>query len=241
VTDVAAVAAAIDETFRGAMRTCGIRGGPALRERHPAGFAAMLVEFRTALAGPDGCVSMADFAEVIRYRDPVEEKAGLVAAVERGSILRGPDGAFRATSAGRDFLTDLYASQASVLATLWSDAGATLSRVAGTLADLVAAAATRSDRPGCFHAMEPAFEPPGIGACVLVLNRLSALRYARSDAHAAAWRAAGLSAAEMVALQEAGGPDRDRIEMRTNELTAPVFAGADLERLTTDLRSLPLE
>jgi hypothetical protein len=45
----------------------------------------------------------------------------------------------------------------------------------------------------------------------------------------------------MVALQEAGGLDRDRIEARTNELIEPVFAGADLERLTADLRSLPLE
>jgi len=40
----------------------------------------------------------------------------------------------------------------------------------------------------------------------------------------AAWREAGLTAVEMLAVQEAGGPRRDAIEARTNEIAAPIFA-----------------
>jgi hypothetical protein len=72
--------------------------------------------------------------------------------------------------------------------------------------------------------MTPNHEPLGTATSVLLLNRLSALRYHRSDAHAAAWREAGRTAREMLALQEAGGPERDAIEARTNEIAAPIFA-----------------
>ncbi|MFD2356943.1 hypothetical protein ACFSTC_58395 [Nonomuraea ferruginea] len=66
--------------------------------------------------------------------------------------------------------------------------------------------------------MAPPYEPEGAPAGLLLFNRLAALRYARADAHAAAWQAAGLTAAEVVALEP--GPLRERIEAGTNRRAA---------------------
>ena len=63
---------------------------------------------------------------------------------------------------------------------------------------------------GAFATMTPNYEPVGLTAPVRLLNQLSAMRYHRSDAHAVAWRAAGLTAPEMVAIQAAGGARRCR-------------------------------
>ncbi len=240
MTSVPVAAAAIDATFRNAMRVCGVRGGPGLRERHPPKFAVILVDFRTSLAWPERWISRSDFAEVSRYQRVEDSEGSLAGAVERGALEQDSSGAFRASAAGHAFIDDLYATQDRILGELWAGEVGTVRRLARVLADLVAAAARAAVEPGCFHAMEPAFEPAGIDPGVLVLNRLSALRYARSDAHAAAWRAAGLTAAQMVELQSVGGDRRDAIEERTNELVAPVFAGVDLAALVDDLNRLPL-
>jgi len=225
VAYAAAAGAAIDRTFRAAMRHCGRRGGPGLRERHGPGMGEVLIDFRTTLARPDGAVTAAQFAEVTRYLGATDAEASLVAAVERGAITRATDGTISAAAAGRAFLADVYKAQAVALDEAWAAHGSTVTAAAGSAGALVAAASTAPIYPaGAFAAMTPNHEPAGAPPSVLLLNRLSALRYHRSDAHAAAWREAGLTAATMVDLQEAGGPERDAIEERTDELAAPIFA-----------------
>ncbi len=78
------------------------------------------------------------------------------------------------------------------------------------------------------------------GAELALLNQLSSLRYHRADAHAAAWREDGRTAAEMGALP--AGEARDAIEYRTNELAATAWSGCDVgqrARLRDALAELP--
>jgi hypothetical protein len=81
--------------------------------------------------------------------------------------------------------------------------------VSGRSADAVGSA---------FAVVVPLYEPQDAPPGVLLFNRLAALRYHRADAHAAAWQAAGLSVAEIVALKP--GPARERLESRTNQRAA---------------------
>ena len=254
--------AEIDGTFRAAMAAAGRRGGPRLRQRHGTGF-GVLIEFRTSLASPTGAVTPRCLAETMRYRDPATSSDDLATAVRDGWITRDADGTVRATARGHAFLDDLYAAQADALGVLWNGHEATVSRLAMRTAEIVDAAARAPVMAeGSFAAMTPTYEPVGTPDTVLLLNRLSALRYHRSDAHATAWRTAGLTAAEMVALQElvalrhdaggagrgagdarrdAGGARRDAIEAHTDRLAAAPFRvvpAAERLRFVENLRSL---
>jgi len=72
-----------------------------------------------------------------------------------------------------------------------------------------------------FAAVVPVYEPPGASAALRVSTRLGALRHHRSDAHQAAWKGAGLTLAELLAL--ADGPQRLAIEDETNRRDAPIY------------------
>jgi hypothetical protein len=89
-----------------------------------------------------------------------------------------------------------------------------------------------------FHVMAPPYEA-GAGPGAVLLNRMGTLRHHRADAHAAAWQAAGLTAAQIVAL--AAGPARAAIETETNRRAAPPFAvltPAERTALLADLSAL---
>ncbi len=243
VAFVAAAGAEIDRLFRAAMGACARSGGAALRSRYGAGYGELLIDFRTVLAAPDGIVTTAAFAEVMRYHDSADVESSIRRAQDRGALIRD-DGQIRATVAGHAFFDDLYAAQADALGSLWADADESLARLTAITGDIVVAASLDPLLPvGAFTAMTPNYEPVGTPATVLLLNRLSALRYHRSDAHAIAWRSAGLSATEMVAIQESGGSQRDAIEARTNEIAAAPFRilAEDRRRIfLADLRSMPV-
>ena len=241
---VAAAGAEIDRLFRAAMGACARSGGAALRDRYGAGYGELLIDFRTVLAAPDGSVTAAAFAEVMRYHDPADIESSIRRAEERGAVIRDDDGQIRATPTAHDFLDDLYAAQADTLGSLWPAAYRPLARLTAITGEIVDAASRHPLLPvGAFTAMTPNYEPVGTPATVLLLNRLSALRYHRSDAHAIAWRSAGLSATEMVAIQESGGSHRDAIEARTNEIAAAPFRILAEDRRASflaDLRSMPV-
>jgi hypothetical protein len=67
----------------------------------------------------------------------------------------------------------------------------------------------------------------------VLLNRLSTMRYHRADAHAAAWQAAGWTAAEVAAMPwgTEWSDARVAIERDTNVRAAPPYAA-----LTADER-----
>ena len=241
---VAAAGAEIDRLFRAAMEACARSGGAALRDRYGAGYGELLIDFRTVLAAPHGIVTAAAIAEVMRYHDSADVESSIRRAEDRGAVIRDDAGQIRATPAGRAFFDDLYAAQADALGSLWAEADESLARLTAITGELVVAASLDPLLAvGAFTAMTPNYEPIGTPATVLLLNRLSALRYHRSDAHAIAWRSVGLSATEMVAIQGLGGSRRDAIEARTNEIAAAPFRilAEDRRRiLLADLRSMPV-
>ncbi|HZD97827.1 MAG TPA: hypothetical protein VE132_06665 [Micromonosporaceae bacterium] len=241
---VAAAGAEIDRLFRAAMEACARSGGAALRDRYGAGYGELLIDFRSVLAAPDGIVTAAELAEVMRYHDQAEIEVSIRRAEGRGAVIRDDHGQIRATPTGHAFFDDLYATQADALNSLWADADEPLARLTAITGEIVVAASLNPLLPvGAFTAMTPNYEPVGTPASVLLLNRLSALRYHRSDAHAIAWRSAGLSATEMVAIQESSGSQRDAIEARTNEIAAAPFRILAENRraaFLADLRSMPV-
>jgi hypothetical protein len=72
------------------------------------------------------------------------------------------------------------------------------------------------------------------------VEALTPLRFHRSDAHAAAWRAEGLTADEIRDLGP--GPQRERIEAETNRRAAAPYAVLSAEErfiLLSGLGALP--
>jgi hypothetical protein len=243
----ALVAPAIDRVFRDSMLAARERGGRDLVARHGGSEAVgFLIEFRTALAWPDRVVRSADFEAVLRYRDVAAARQKLAMAAELGTIELTPEGDVRATARGREFLDALYNHHAATMAQLVDEPSARVGRVVEALGVVLATIAsaptpTRREQLGsAFAAMAPPFEPTAASPGLLLLNRLGTLRYHRADAHAAAWRAAGLNAAQIVAL--APGAARDAVEAETNHRAAPPFAALsapDRLSLLADLAALP--
>jgi hypothetical protein len=239
------------------MRECGQRTGRSLTERHGRGAGVLTIDLRTVLIDPDRSVSAADLAELTRYQDPASVATMIDEVAARGMIVVDATGAIRGTDRCRAFLRDVYAGQAEVLADYWSPAAvAALTPVLGDLVraalakaglavDPASAGDDRADYPlagpgggSALGATSPPAEPNGTPDAVLLLNRLSTMRYHRSDAHAAAWREAGLTAPEMIERQARGGPERDTIERRTTELAAAPYRSVDLPGLIFQLSAI---
>jgi hypothetical protein len=145
--------------------------------------------------------------------------------VAAGTLERVDGGGFRATEPGHRFLAELYEHRAATTTGLWRDEPDRVVRLNGVLQRVLEVAAGGD----AYAAMAPPFEPPAAAPGLLLLHRLSSLRYHRADAHAAAWAAAGLTAAQIVAMTT--GPQRDAIEAETNRLAGPPY-----EVLTPDER-----
>jgi hypothetical protein len=233
------VAPAIDRVFRRGMAAGRERGGRELVARHGGSErVGVLIEFRTSLAWPGRVVEPAQLAAIVRYRDLDEAQRHIDGHVQRGTLERTGDGGFRATSAGQGFLVELYGQQAEAMADHWRDDLDRVGRLNGVLHRLLqAATVTGGD---AFAAMAPAFEPDGAAPGLLLLNRLSCLRYHRADAHAAAWVAAGLTGPQIVALR--WGRERELIEAETDRRAAPpyeVLAPEERIGMLADLAALP--
>lgn len=224
----ATIATQIDRVFIAGMAHSREGGGRDLVRAHggPA-CVGSLIEFRTSLAWPGRVVTWPQFAAVTRYRDQAEVRGLIDANAGSGHLAVGAEG-FRATDAGLAFLTALYDQQGDVLARTWGGVD-DLAALAGTALD--AAAATGG---AAFAAMAPPYEPPGSPAALLLNNRLGTLRYHRADAHAAAWTAAGHTAASIQTL--ASGAARAEVEAATNRRAAAPF-----EALTADARRALLD
>ncbi|WP_052424029.1 hypothetical protein [Nonomuraea candida] len=158
-----------------------------------------------------------DLAVVYRYGDPAGREPSLREHLSQGALEEDREGGLRLTAAGLAFVHRLYDLHAAAAERVW--AGNDLPGLA-ELAGRVLGAADRLPG-GALELMAPPYEPEGAGAGLLLFNRLAALRYHRADAHAAAWRAAGLTAAGIVAL--AGGPVREGIEAETNRRDAMAY------------------
>ncbi|MEU4235044.1 hypothetical protein AB0F17_63155 [Nonomuraea sp. NPDC026600] len=172
-------------------------------------------------------------ATIYRYGDAASLDAEIRDHLDQGTLEEDGDGALRPTAKALTFIDGLYAVHAATTERIWAGHDLqTLADLAGRVVDAAGGdfgADSGGEPGGAFAAMAPPYEPAGTPAGVLLFNRLAALRYHRADAHAAAWRAAGLTAAEIVALRP--GPVRDRIERETNRrAAAPYGAITEHER-----------
>jgi hypothetical protein len=233
----ALVAPAVSRVFADGMAVARVGGGRDLVQRHGPG-AGSLIEFRTSLARPGRRITPEEYAGVIRYRDPAEFEAQLDEQTAQGWITRDPDGGFLATDRAHAFYTELWIQQGRALDAVWHHLGLFVNRANETLARLLDAAGETGGT--AWRAMAPPHEPESAAYCVLLLNRLGTLRYHRADAHAAAWQAWGLTAAEIKVMPP--GPARDAIEADTNVRAAAPFevlSAAERVRLLADLAALP--
>jgi hypothetical protein len=236
-TFAAYVAPAVDRVFRSGMRAARERGGRDLVGAHGGSErVGWLIEFRTSLAWPGRVVSEEQFAAVTRYRDQAAARTSLQRSADLGA-LDLVDGGFRASEEGQAFLAALFVHQGHAVSQHWAEEMAYAHACLGPLARTLAAAAL--DQGPAFAAMAPPYEPADAPPGLLLLNRLGTLRYHRSDAHAAAWTAAGLTAAAIATMPP--GLDRDAIEADTNRRAALPFAALDVNdqlKLLADLAAL---
>ncbi|MEU8386584.1 hypothetical protein [Micromonospora sp. NPDC048843] len=240
------LAPAVDRTFRAGILAGRDGGGAELSQRYGGVTATgFLVDLRTRLAAPGGTVDGPGFAAITRYQDPVACRRTVDKQVAHGMIYRGTDGALSATERGAAFLTELYQVHAEVTEELWAGHDDRVARLVAMLGRLLSYALVLADEEAnpvasSFAALAPPYEPDGTPSGVLLLNRLSTLRYHRADAHAAAWTAAGHTPSSIAALP--AGPERLAIELETDRRAAGPYAVLSAEeRLTmlADLAALP--
>jgi hypothetical protein len=200
--------------------------GRRLAEAHGLSRSGGLVEFRYALlAGP---VERTTAEAVARYFSPGGLDEELDAQVEQGMIVVDAAGRISLTDAGRSFVTAIYDLHAEMTAEAWEGQADDVDRLC-TLVGRVLAEGQATAGPA-FAGMSAVYERAGDPPALVLFNRLSALRYHRADAHAAAWAAAGHTAESIRAM--APGPARQSIEDDTNRrAAAPYVALTADERL----------
>jgi hypothetical protein len=212
-------APAITRAFVAGMRA-GSRAGRQLVESYGGAAVGYVIDLRNPLAAGRS-LSTDELAAVYRYVDPNTRQATIAASVTGGLLERDADGAIRATRRGRQFLDELYAHHAAVLSDRWD--ATFVERLNPLLQRLLAAAGATGGAAWAVHA--PPFEPGGLDPAVVLLNRLSTMRYHRADAHAAAWRAAGWTSDEVAAMPwgTRWSDERLVIEQDTNVRAAPPY------------------
>jgi hypothetical protein len=234
------VAPAISRTFVAGMRAGGDEGR-ALVASYGGRDIGYLIDLRNPLAAGRR-LGPADLAAVYRYTDPEERRENVRRSVDAGLLDEDERGAVGASERGHDFLRDLYALHGRTLAQRWRRHAGPVDRL-NQLLERVLTEATRTAGPA-WAAQAPPYEPAGTPPGALLLNRLSTLRYHRADAHAAAWQAAGLTAAEMQAMPWGTDwtPQRRAVEEETNQrggLPYAVLTPDERLRLLADLAMLP--
>ncbi|MEW9556478.1 hypothetical protein [Nonomuraea sp. NPDC050783] len=174
-------------------------------------------------------------AVIYRYHDAADRDGDLQEHLDEGTLADAGDGTLRLTARGLEFVHRLYGIHAAATARVWAEHDLPL------LAGLAGRVLERAERVpgGALELVAPPYEPAGTPPGVLLFNRLAALRHHRADAHAAAWRAAGLTAAGIVGLRD--GPLRARVEAETNLRAGPpygVLSAAERETLYEGLLKL---
>ncbi|GGO62557.1 hypothetical protein [Nonomuraea cavernae] len=186
------------------------------------GTGGLLMDLRYRL--PLGPLTLDELAAVYRYGSAHDLNVEIRDHLRQGTLTEDGERLLRPTPAALAAIDGIYAAHAAATRRIWAAHDlVTLADLAGRVLDTA-----ERDPGGAFAAVTPPYEPDGTPAGVLLFNRLAALRYHRADAHAAAWHAAGLTAAGIVDL--CAGPLRDEIEDDTNRRAAqPYHVLDDLE------------
>lgn len=226
------VAPAISRVFVTGMRAAaaadhdrslvGPYGGPEVVE--------CVIDLRNPLAAGRS-ITAAGLRDHYRYTDPADIESTIDRSVVGGLLQRDADGTIEATGTGQQFLADLFAHHADVLTERWNPA--VIERLNPLLARVLRAADATGG--GAWSVQSPPHEPAGKPSAVVLLDRLSTMRYHRADAHAAAWLHAGWTAADVAAMPwgTVWSEERRQIERDTNRRAAsPYNALTGDERLS---------
>jgi hypothetical protein len=187
---------------------------------------------------PDRCFAVADVFEVFPYQPSAQVRAGIDGLVAADLLEAVGTDQLRLADAGRIVIGELFARIQGFVDVLWSNYGELVTSLL-PLAARACAAVTETGGGGV-RVVAPAYEPPDASPALILVEALSPLRFHRSDAHVAAWRAAGLTAEQVQQLEP--GPLRQQIEAETNRRAAPPYAVlSEAERLTllSGLGALP--
>lgn len=232
----AAIAPIIDGVHRRLHELSAPAGRAAIDRigRHPP-HVGVLITLRFRLLG--GPVPMSAVLLSARYSPAEKVRRATSDLVDTGWLTEQND-AISATDRTTALLNQLYDIHAVTIGEHWDPTDADLSRLAGLVQRLLAAAEQTAGP--AFSALSPPVERPSDRVGLLLFNRLAALRYHRSDAHAAAWAADALTADQMVDLGP--GVQRERIEAATNRTAATPFTAltnAEQTELLHGLGRLP--
>jgi hypothetical protein len=172
--------------------------------------------------------------------------ADMTGELAQGVAEVDADGSWRLTGLGRQVALAVQRALGDFAAEFWDrKLIATMPGLAVVprLTELVGRLLAAGEVTGgpAFRAMAPVYEPPNAPAALCLTTRLGALRHHRGDAHRAAWKAAGLTLAQLRALPP-DGPQRRAIEDETNRLDEVVYqvlSPAERDELLAGLGALP--
>ncbi|SCE66436.1 hypothetical protein [Micromonospora mirobrigensis] len=192
--------------------------------------------FSGVLARPMPATALADAL--------VYTTGSMAAELAQGVTTVDASGTWHLTELGRELATYAQRATAEAAEELWSGGRGVLPGLAAVprLAELVGRVLEHGLATGgpAFRAMSPPYEPDDAPPALLLVTRLGSLRHHRADAHRAAWRAAGLTAAEIRALPD--GPERAAVEAETDRRDGPAYAvltEAERWELLAGLGALP--
>jgi hypothetical protein len=227
-------APAISRAFVSGM-LAGRSAGRALVESYGGPSVGYVIDLRNPLVA-QRALSEAELAAVYRYIDEDTRRSTIEASVVGGLLEQEPNGAVRASQRGLRFLSELFDHHARILAERWD--AAVVGQLNPLLARLLDAAADTGGE--AWNVQAPPFEPAGLEPSVVLLNRLSTMRYHRADAHAAAWQTAGWNAEQIAAMPwgTAWTDERFAIEADTNVRAAAPYGALTAEQRLTLLASL---
>lgn len=236
--ETAAAVAPIVDRLRMAMMNAVFGGGP------PASFAASGLNPETGKllaylrnAWPDRSVPRSSVRAVFTYQPETPVDDLLDVLVGQGLIDEPEPGLLRVLPPGRHLLEELHLASSSAADSLWADA---LEHVAAA-APLVetALSAARATGGDSLQVMAPHRLPEAMSAAGVLAEQLTGLRFHRFDAHAAAWRHAGLEVRDLAAMDDAL---RESIEAETNVRASHPYTaltGAQRRLLVQHLEALP--
>ncbi len=204
----------------------------ALRGEHRFSPQALLMFAGSIVSGP---ISATEFAELNRYEHFGPATPFLQGMADRGAVTINSDGSFVGTDAGISVAKSLVLLQTSTIDRLYSPCQAILPNLRALMDRANSAAVEDVNSPLAKYSGR-AWLPADASDGARIWNSAIVLRMHRSDAHAMAWKEKGRTATEMKA--SGPGPDREAIDVRTNELAAVPWSVLDTEERLTLLAGL---
>lgn len=169
-----------------------------------------------------GPVSAEEFSELTRYQHFAPTTVLLDGLAQRGAIVLDDDYGFTATPEAVAVSKGIVALQAKAVTALFAPLAPTLPGL-WSLLERAQSAAVADPNSLLSRLFNRSWLPSDASDGAKIWNSCVLLRMHRSDAHAMAWKEAGLTAPE---IRELGpSPERTAIEVRTNELAAAPWVG----------------